>query len=110
MSAIVGLYVGFDYHQDSIRVCVLNEQGDELFNRNCSNDVEAVAERILVFGHPVVCAIEACCGAADFAEELAERYQFEVRLAHPGYVQKLKQGPDKTDCGDAYLLADLAPE
>jgi transposase len=30
-----------------------------------------------------------------------------VQLAHPGYVNRMKQGPDKTDHGDAWLLADL---
>jgi transposase len=30
-----------------------------------------------------------------------------VELAHPGYVSRLKQSPDKTDFSDARLLADL---
>jgi len=105
--AIVTVYVGLDYHQDSIRVAILNQEGRELFNRDCPNDVEAVGETILKYGQVAHCAIEACCGAADFAEELERRYQFDVRLAHPGYVRKLKQSPDKTDCSDAFLLGDL---
>jgi transposase len=105
--AIVPVYVGLDYHTDSIRVCILNEEGKELLNRSFPNVVEVVAEKILEHGQPVGCAIEACCGAADFADELQRTYQLPVRLAHPGYVRRLKQGPDKTDCGDAFLLADL---
>jgi len=30
-----------------------------------------------------------------------------VSLAHPGYVARMKQGPDKTDWGDARLLAAI---
>jgi transposase len=30
-----------------------------------------------------------------------------VELAHPGYVSRMKQSPDKTDYSDARLLADL---
>ena len=52
--------------------------------------------------------IEACCGAADLAEELATQWQLPIQLAHPGYVNRMKQSPDKTDFGDAQLLADLA--
>lgn len=105
---IVTVFVGLDYHVETIRVCILNERGEELLNRNCANSVEAVGEMILELGFPKLCAIEACCGAADFAEQLQQQYQMDVRLAHPGYVHKLKQSPDKSDCDDAYLLADLA--
>jgi hypothetical protein len=30
-----------------------------------------------------------------------------VQLAHPGYVARMKQSRDKTDFGDARMLADL---
>lgn len=105
---ILELSVGLDYHQDSIRVCILDPHGKQVFNRNCPNSVEAVGEAILTYGMSARCAIEACCGAADFAEQLHQFYEMiEVRLAHPGYVAKLKQGPDKSDDHDAFVLADL---
>ncbi|MDP7346745.1 MAG: hypothetical protein QF735_00860, partial [Phycisphaeraceae bacterium] len=46
-------------------------------------------------------AIEACCGAADLAEQLVEYAGWSVQLAHAGYVARLKRSPDKTDFGDA---------
>jgi len=55
----------------------------------------------------VQAAIEACCGAADLADELIAQAQWSVNLAHPGYVARIKQSPDKTDFSDARLLADL---
>ncbi len=101
-------FVGLDYHTETIRVCVMTREGDIVVNRNVRNCTAAVADlvrsqNVLVQG----VAIEACCGAADFSARLAEATEWDVRMAHPAYAQKLKQGRDKTDCGDAALLADL---
>jgi transposase len=101
------VWVGLDYHEDSIRVCVVDREGTTLLNRDVSNDVEFVRMWIARCGLPQAVAIEACCGAADFAAQLHQRTGWHVRLAHPGYVRRLKQGPDKSDHDDAWLLADL---
>lgn len=103
----VPIYVGLDYHDETIRVCVLAEDGKVLFNRDVDNDGRAVAREVRRFGCPQGVLLEACSGAADFATELITLTGWKVRLAHPGYVKRLKQGPDKTDHGDAWLLADL---
>jgi transposase len=104
----VATFVGLDYHQDSVQVCVLDSQGNELTNRSVENDA-ALVERVATrYGRPERVAIEACCGAADLAEELATHRSLPMQLAHPGYVARLKRSPDKTDLGDAQLLADLA--
>jgi len=58
-------------------------------------------------GATVQAALEACCGAADLADELVEQAGWSVGLAHPGFVARMKQNPDKTDFSDARLLADL---
>jgi transposase len=104
----VPVFVGIDYHQDSVQVCVLDASGKRLSNRSVGNDAKVVAHAATRHGHPVRVAIEACCGAADMAEELATQQNLPVELAHPGYVARLKRSPDKTDLGDAHLLADLA--
>jgi len=105
--AIVLIHVGLDYHDDTVRVCVLAEDGAVLFNRDLDNDVAAVVRAVARFGVPRGVAIEACCGAANFAAEMIRLTGWKVRLGHPGYVKRLKQGPDKTDHDDAWLLADL---
>jgi transposase len=102
------VFVGIDYHQDSVQVCVLDPDGNELANRSVSNDAATVAQLARRHGRPARVAIEACCGAADMAEELSAGEGLPVELAHPGYVSRLKRSPDKTDLGDAQLLADLA--
>ena len=107
---IVKVFVGLDYHSASIRVCVLTPEGDELLNRNVPNEVGSVmgviqnlAPAIFVEG----VAIEACTGSAEFATRLAAATEWPVRLAHAAAVHRLKQGPDKTDHGDAWHLANL---
>lgn len=105
--SMIPVFVGFDYHDDSIRVCVMDEDGNTLWNRSVPNHVEGVIDAVSQFGSFAVCAVEACCGASDFAHELRQATGWEVRLAHPGYARRLKQSPDKSDHDDAELLADL---
>lgn len=105
--SMVTVHVGLDYHESSVRVCVLSSAGKELANRNVPNDPRAVRDLVLRHGRPARLAIEACCGAADFAAELHELTGWSVRMAHPGYVRRMKRGPDKSDRSDAWLLADL---
>lgn len=107
MSDIVTLSVGVDYHDESVRVCILDDDGRELVNRNLANNPGAVRDMVQCYGWPRIVVIEACCGAANFAAELIRQTEWNVQLAHPGYVNRMKQGPDKTDHGDAWLLADL---
>ena len=104
----VTLYGGVDYHQNHLQLCVLDPAGRVRINRPCPNDAREVA-RVLgeLDGKVAVLALEACCGAADFGQELGELGDWRVELAHPGYVARLKQSPDKTDFGDARLVADL---
>jgi transposase len=104
----IAVFVGVDYHQESVQVCVLDTNGKKLANRSVGNDAAAVARVATSFGQPARVAIEACCGAADMAEELATEQRLPVELAHPGYVARMKRSPDKTDMSDAHLLADLA--
>jgi hypothetical protein len=51
--------------------------------------------------------IEACCGTADFGEELFQQLGWNVSLGHPAYIAKMKASPDKSDYSDGRLLADL---
>jgi transposase len=101
------VFVGLDYHQDSVQVCVLDSEGRQLANRSVANDAAAVAAAARRHGRPMRIAVEACCGAADMADELGSQGLL-VELAHPGYVARLKRSPDKSDFSDGRLLADLA--
>jgi transposase len=101
------VFVGLDYHVAFIQVCILDERGNVLCNRQCDNSWEALAELVGRYGQVVEAAIESCSGAADLAEELTARAGWSIHLSHPGFVARMKQNPDKTDFDDAHLLADL---
>lgn len=103
----VTVFVGLDYHQDTIQVCILDPAGHVLSNRPCRNDTTALCQRVAAFGERVFAAVECCTGASSLADELAALPGWSIDLAHPGYVARLKQSPDKTDLQDAHLLADL---
>jgi transposase len=102
------VFVGLDYHQASVQVCVLDASGNVLLNRAAANDPLAVGRLVEPLGGRVArVGIEACCGAADFGQELVERLGWAVALGHPAYVAKLRGSPDKSDFSDGRLLADL---
>ena len=101
------VYAGLDYHHKFIQVCLLDDQGKVLRNVRAENDWAEVAATLPEGVRRVQAAIEACAGAASLADELVERAGWSVDLAHPGYVARMKQGPDKTDFSDARVLADL---
>lgn len=104
----VPVFVGLDYHQNVIQVCVLDPEGGILLNQKLVNSTKAIMKIVRRLKRPVASvAIEACCGAADLAEKLHGKSDWSVSLAHPGYVARMRQNPDKTDYSDARLLADL---
>jgi transposase len=103
----VAVYVGLDYHCEQVQVCVLDGKGRVLINRKVPNNAALIDELARRCGTEIFAAIEACTGAAALADELIGKFGWSVDLAHPGYVARLKQRPDKTDLQDAQLLADL---
>jgi ABC-2 type transport system permease protein len=83
---ILPVFVGIDYHLNTIQVSVMNQQGQILVNQSVSNDLHAVFSVVSPYGSNVQVAIEACTGSAAFAEALFTTYQWYVALAHPGYA------------------------
>jgi transposase len=59
------------------------------------------------FGQNIFAAVEASNGAANLVDELMTKHGWSINLAHPGYVARMKQTPDKTDWSDARVIADL---
>lgn len=102
-----GNAIGLDYHMDFVQMAVMDQQGKLIGNRMCRNHWRTIRDAAERHGPVARVAIEACCGAADLAEELVQRAGWHVELAHPGYVARMKQTPDKSDFTDAQLLADL---
>ena len=107
MPPTVPLFVGLDYSQHAVQVCVLDRAGKVLCNARCPDDAARIQQLVQRFGAVQGAALEACTGAADLAEELADRFAWPMHLGHPGFVSRMKQSPDKTDFSDARVLADL---
>jgi transposase len=103
----IAVFVGLDYHQSSIQVCVVDGAGQVLVNRRCGNSAWEIIDRVRGCGRVIGVAIESCSGAANLADELISLTRWSVHLAHSGYVARIKQSPDKSDTSDAHLLADL---
>jgi len=101
------VFVGLDYHEDVIQVCVLDSHGQVLGERRLSNDHRRVAAFVNRFGQLAHVAVEVCTGSAALADVLVNEVGWIVDLAHPGYVHRMKRSPDKSDHSDARLLADL---
>lgn len=104
----VELHLGLDYSEAFVQVCAMDSQEKIHLNRKCANDWRALAEAVSGVGVVKRAVIEACTGAADLAEELVMKAGWDVQLAHPLYVAKMKRSPDKSDYTDARLLADLS--
>jgi transposase len=100
------VYLGIDFHQRFSQLCVLDGAGRVLAQRRCDSSAGEIVGIVRAFGDRVEAAIESSCGAADLAEALSAA-GWSVHLAHPGYVARLRQSPDKSDLADARLLADL---
>lgn len=103
----LSVFVGLDYHPGSVQVCVLDAAGDVLANGTRPNDAAELDRTVRQFGDRIQAALEVSPGAANLADELVTRFGWSVDLAHPGYVSRMRQSPDKTDFSDGRLLADL---
>ena len=75
------VFVGLDYHQHQVQVCVLDAAGKVLMNYTAPNEWRAITQVADRCGGVQRAAIEACCGAADLAEQLVEYAGWSVQLA-----------------------------
>src|ERR1700722_20801364 len=103
----VTVFVGLDYSDQMVEVAVLDSHGKVLANRPCKNDAASIDQLARRFGSTIRAAIECGTGAANLADELLQRFGWSIDMAHPGFVNRMKQNRDKTDYQDARLLADL---
>lgn len=104
---MVTLSVGLDYHPSCVQVCVMDRDGNVLTNGTRPNCAQELNRVVRLHGERIRAAVEVSPGAAHLAHELVTQFGWSVEMAHPGYVARIKQSPDKTDFGDAKLLADL---
>lgn len=100
--------VGIDYHSEVVQVCILDVQGETLLNERYPNDISSIKKAIKEQGPASIVAVEASTGSARFLDELVVGESWKGKLCHPGYVNRMRHNPDKTDHSDGELVADLA--
>ena len=103
----VPVFVGLDYSDEVVEVAVLDGQGHVLANKPCGNEAARIDDFVRQYGTSIRAAIECGTGAANLADELLTKCGWSIDMAHPGFVSRMKQNPDKTDYQDAHLLGDL---
>jgi transposase len=99
--------LGVDYHLNSIRLCVMSPEGRRLGSAKVGNELGEVIAYASRFGDVSGGAVEVSCGAATFVEQLRKLTGWDMQLCHPGYVNRMRHNPDKSDKTDSDLLADL---
>jgi transposase len=102
-------FVGLDYHDSFVQVCILDADGRLIGNSRVENRISAILEYVDHTRNGLLIkavAVEACCGASKLTEELLA-HEWPIKLAHAGICEKMKRSPDKTDYTDARMLADL---
>jgi hypothetical protein len=92
-SVIGPVFVGLDYHTESVQVCVLDHGGQMLFDLACWNDVRATRDAVSRFGTDVRASIEACADAW----EVTPLNEHEAQVAERLFGQLR---------GGGYVLAD----
>ena len=94
----VTVYVGLDYHKDSIQVCVMDPAGQVLANRRAATTPASPgrAGRLLRRPRPRPPSRPAPARPTS-PTSWSPATAGTIDLAHPGYVARMKQSPDKTD-------------
>ncbi|MGL6194187.1 MAG: hypothetical protein ACRC2T_05130 [Thermoguttaceae bacterium] len=82
------IYVGIDYRQKEIQLCLMNQDGKILTNISLPNNpstVDIVARKHKP--NKIVAGIEACNGALNFLKKLRELGWY-IDQGHPGSVAR----------------------
>lgn len=99
--------VGIDYHEKYLQVCIISPSGEMLLNKQIKNSVKTAVDAVSRYGESACVVAEACNGSASFLDDLRKVTGWQTKLCHPGYAQRMRHNPDKTDKSDGELIADL---
>jgi transposase len=108
------VYVGMDVHRKRTQVAILGENGEEVLNRNLSNDPDQFAPVLARLEPGTEVAYEAAYGWRWLAD-LLEEHDLKPRMAHASACKAISSARLKNDKVDARTLAhlvraDLLPE
>jgi len=99
-------YCGIDLHARSMHVCVLDQAGAVLFDRNLPARPEAVLRAIAPFREDLIVGVE-CMFAWYWVADLCQAEDIPFALGHALYMKAIHGGKAKNDRIDAGKIARL---
>lgn len=100
------MFVGMDVHRNRTQVCVMDNKGNELRNRNVVNDRAVLAKELSGLRKGTKVVFEAAYGTGWLSEFIAG-LGYEPHLAHASRCRAIADAKLKYDKLDARTLANL---
>jgi len=100
------MFVGIDVHRNRTQVCVMDNKGNELRNRNVVNDRTVLAGELSGLRKGTKVVLEAAYGTDWLAESITD-LGHELHLAHASRCRAIADAKLKYDKLDARTLANL---
>jgi transposase len=99
-------YCGIDLHARSMHVCILDQDGNVVFDRNVAARPETLLRAIAPFRDDVIVGVE-CMFAWYWVADLCQEHQIAFVLGHALYMRAIHGGKAKNDRIDAGKIARL---
>ncbi len=99
-------YCGIDLHARTMHVCILDQQGNVVFDKNLPGHFDSLLKAIAPFRDGIVIGVECMFGWYWLADRCAEQ-KIPFVLGHALYMKLIHGGKAKNDKIDAHKIAHL---
>ena len=99
-------YCGIDLHARSMYLCILDQEGNTMFHRNCKTTPDDFLRAIQPYREDVVVAVE-CMFVWYWLADLCTREAIPFVLGHALYMKAIHGGKSKNDKIDSKKIAAL---
>lgn len=99
-------YCGIDLHARSMYLCILDQEGNTMFHRNCKTTPDDFLRAIQPFREDIVVAVE-CMFVWYWLADLCSQEAIPFVLGHALYMKAIHGGKSKNDKIDSKKIAAL---
>src|ERR1700730_16547027 len=99
-------YCGIDLHARTMHLCILNQAGEVVFDRNLPTDPTAFLDAIAAYRQGIIVGVE-CMFAWYWLADLCHQQDIAFVLGHALYMRLIHGGKGKNDRIDAAKIARL---
>ena len=99
-------YCGVDLHARTMYLCILDSNGQVVFDKNLAADPDAFLQAVAPFRDGLVVAVE-CLFCWYWLADLCAKEQIAFVLGHALYMKAIHGGKSKNDQIDAAKIARL---